>query len=131
LANIRVVREGGETRDEIVWQAQELDIHERPNGPAVAAIIAAAIGVFVLGLLTTLSEANTDIHDFLDIKNRVGPLSGKTTFAVVAYLFAWAALAPVLWKRTVPFANAMLVAAILIALGFIGTFPKFFQLFAE
>ena len=131
MANIRVVREGGETRDEIVWQAQELDIHERPNGPAVAAIIAAAIGVFVLGLLTTLSEANTDIHDFLDIKNRVGPLSGKTTFAVVAYLFAWAALAPVLWKRTVPFANAMLVAAILIALGFIGTFPKFFQLFAE
>ena len=131
MANIRVVREGGETRDEIVWQAQELNIQERPNGPAVAAIIAAAIGVFVLGLLTTLSEANTDIHDFLDIKNRVGPLSGKTTFAVVAYLVAWAALAPVLWKRTVPFANAMLVAAILIALGFIGTFPKFFQLFAE
>ena len=66
MANIRVVREGGETRDEIVWQAQELDIHERPNGPAVAAIISAAIGVFALGLLTTLSEANTDIHDFLD-----------------------------------------------------------------
>ena len=131
MANIRVVREGGETRDEIVWQAQELDIHERPNGPAVAAIIAAAIGVFVLGLLTTLSEANTDIHDFLDIKNRVGPLSGKTTFAVVAYLVAWAALAPVLWRRTAPFASAMLIAAALIALGFIGTFPKFFQLFAE
>ena len=53
MANIRVVREGGETRDEIVWQAQELDIHERPNGPAVAAIIAAAIGVFVLGLQIT------------------------------------------------------------------------------
>ena len=131
MANIRVVREGGETRDEIVWQAQELDIHERPNGPAVAAIISAAIGVFVLGLLTTLSEANTDIHDFLDIKNRVGPLSGKTTFAVVAYLVAWVALAPVLWKRTVPFASAMLIAAALIVLGFVGTFPKFFQLFAE
>ena len=131
MANIRVVREGGETRDEIVWQAQELDIHERPNGPAVAAIISAAIGVFVLGLLTTLSEANTDIHDFLDIKNRVGPLSGKTTFAVVAYLVAWVALAPVLWKRTVPFASAMLIAAALIALGFVGTFPKFFELFAE
>jgi hypothetical protein len=131
MANIRVVREGGETRDEIVWQAQELDIQERPNGPAVAAIISAAIGVFVLGLLTTLSEANTDVHDFLDIKNRVGPLSGKTTFAVVAYLVAWVALLPVLWKRTVPFASAMLIAAALIALGFVGTFPKFFQLFAE
>ena len=131
MANIRVVREGGGTRDEIVWQAQELDIHERPNGPAVAAIISAAIGVFVLGLLTTLNEANTDIHDFLDIKDRVGPLSGKTVFSVLVYLAVWVALVPVLWKRTVPFANAMLIAAALIALGFVGTFPKFFQLFAE
>src|SRR3990170_2037662 len=131
MANIRVVREGGGTTDEIVWQAQELDIRERPNGPAIAAIIAAAIGVFALGLLTTLSEANTDVHDFLDIKNRVGPLSGKTTFSVIVYLAAWVVLAPALWKRTVPFANAMLIAAVLIALGFVGTFPKFFELFAE
>ena len=131
MANIRVVREGGETRDEIVWQAQELDIEERANGPAVAAILSAAIGVFVLGLLTTLNEASTDIHDFLDIKSRVGPLGGKTTFSVIVYLAAWVALLPVLWKRTVPFASAMLVAAVLIALGFVGTFPKFFELFAE
>lgn len=131
MANIRVVREGGETRDEILWQAQELDIEERSNGPAVAAIISAAIGVFVLGLLTTLNEASTDIHDFLDIKTRVGPLSGKTTYSVIVYLVAWAALLPVLWKRTVPFASAMLIAAALIGLGFVGTFPKFFELFAE
>ena len=131
MANIRVVREGGETIDEIAWTAQELDIHERPNGPAVAAIISAAIGVFVLGLLTTLSEANTDVHDFLDIKNRVGPLSGKTTFSVIVYLVAWAALVPVLWRRSVPFASAMLVAAVLVTLGLVGTFPKFFQLFAD
>ena len=131
MANIRVVREGGETRDEIVWQAQELDIQERPNGPAVAAILSAAIAVFVLGLLTTLNEASTDIHDFLDIKSRVGPLAGKTTFSVIVYLAAWVALLPVLWRRSVPFAGAMLVAAVLIALGFVGTFPKFFELFAE
>jgi len=131
MANIRVMREGGETTDEIVWTAQELDIHERPNGPAVAAILAAGVGVFVLGLLTTLSEANTDIADFLNIKDRVGPLSGKTVFSVIVYLAAWIVLVPVLWKRTVPFANAMLIASALIALGFVGTFPKFFELFAE
>ena len=55
MANIRVVREGGETRDEIVWQAQELDIHERPNGLAVAAIIAAAIGVFSMAAIAWLT----------------------------------------------------------------------------
>src|SRR4030067_3363186 len=111
MANIRVVREGGETRNEIAWQPQELDIQERPNGPAVAAIISAAIGVFVLGLLTTLSEANTGIHDFLDIKNRVGPLSGKTTFSVVVYLVAWVALVPVPWESTGPCARSQLVCA--------------------
>ena len=131
MANIRVVREGGETKDEIVWQAQELDIHERPDGPAAAAIISAAIGVFVLGLLTTLGEANTDVADFLNIKDRVGPLSGKTVFSVAAYLAAWVGLAPLLWKRSVPFANAMLIAALLIAAGFVGTFPKFFELFVD
>jgi hypothetical protein len=131
MANIRVVREGTETTDEISWEAQALEIHERPNGPAVAAILSAAIGVFVLGLLTTLSEASTGVHDFLDLKERVGPLSGKTTFAVAVYLVAWVALVPLLWKRSVPFSNAMLVAGVLIAAGFIGTFPEFFQLFAE
>ena len=131
MAKIRVVREGTETIDEIVWEAEELDIHERPNGPAVAAILSAAIGVFVLGLLTTLSEASTDVHDFLDIKERVGPLSGKTTFAVAVYLVAWVALVPVLWKRSVPFAKAIWVSAVLIAAGFIGTFPEFFTLFAD
>ncbi len=130
MSKIRVVREGTETIDEILWEAEQLDIHERPNGPAVAAILSAAIGVFVLGLLTTLSEASTDVHDFLDIKDRVGPLSGKTTFAVAVYLVAWVALVPLLWKRSVPFANALLVAGVLIAAGFIGTFPEFFTLFA-
>ena len=130
MSKIRVVREGTETIDEISWEAEELDIHELPNGPAVAAILSAAIGVFVLGLLTTLSEASTDVHDFLDIKNRVGPLSGKTTFAVAAYLVAWVALVPALWKRSVPFEKALLVAGVLIAAGFIGTFPEFFTLFA-
>lgn len=130
MSKIRVVREGTETIDEISWEAEELEIHERPNGPAVAAILSAAIGVFVLGLLTTLSEASTDVHDFLDIKDRVGPLSGKTTFAVAAYFVAWVALVPVLWKRSVPFANALWVAGVLIAAGFIGTFPEFFTLFA-
>ena len=131
MSKIRVVREGTETIDEILLETEELDIHERPNGPAVAAILSAAIGVFVLGLLTTLSEASTDVHDFLDIKNRVGPLSGKTTFAVAAYLVAWAALASALWQRSVSFQKVLWVSGVLIAAGFIGTFPEFFTLFAD
>lgn len=131
MATIRVSRAGGRTVDEIAWQSQELEIDEQVNGPAVAAILSAAIGVFVLGLLTTLNEASSDVHDFLDIKSRVGPLSGKTTYSVTVYLAAWAGLSAAMWRRNLPFAGMMLVSAVLIALGLVGTFPKFFELFAD
>ena len=130
MTTIKYQRGGGETVDEITWTPEELQIKEMPNGPAMAAILAAGIGVLALGILTVLSEANTDVHDFLDFKSRVGPLSGKTTLAVVAQVVAWALLAPVMWKRNVPANTVFLIAAILIAAGLIGTFPEFFQEFA-
>jgi len=36
----------------------------------------------------------------------------------------------VLWKRNLPWTPALIVAGVLLAGGFIGTFPKFFDLFA-
>jgi hypothetical protein len=130
MANIRVAKEGGQVVDEVHWQAQELDIVERPNGPAMAAILAAGIGAFVLGLLTTWAAASESFaQDVLKLDNGVGPLSGKTTFAVIAYVVAWAVLTPVLWRRNLPFNNVMIVAGLLIAAGFVGTFPEFFEAF--
>jgi len=130
MTRIKYEREGGGKVDEIAWQAQELKVVERPNGPAAAAMIAGGIGVLVLGFLTTLSEASTGAHDFLQFWNNVGPLSGKVLIAVGEFLGSWLVLAPLLWKRTVVLNTVFLVAAVLIAGGFIGTFPKFFELFA-
>src|SRR5574341_2177023 len=131
MANIRVAREGGQTVDEIQWKAEELDITEKPNGPAMAAIIAAGVGALVLGILTTLNEASTDVHDFLELDKDVGPLSGKTLFAVLAYVVSWAVLAPVLWRRSIPLSTGLIITALLLAGGFVGTFPEFFELFAD
>ena len=131
MTTIRVKREGGEAVDEIQWQAQELDIVERPNGPAVAALIAAGFGVLMLGIFTVWAEASASFKDdVLNIKNRVGPLSGKTTFAVIAYFVSWAVLAVPLWKKSIPMNTALLITGALVAGGIVGTFPKFFQLFA-
>jgi len=130
MATIRVQRRDNRTIDEIEWKAEELEIVEQPNGPAVAALLAAGVGVFVLGLLTTLAEANTDVADWLNFKNRVGPLSGKTIMAVAAYMASWAVFAPLLWKRSIAMNTVLIVTAVLVAAGFIGTFPKFFELFA-
>ena len=130
MATIRVAREDGSTVDEVAWQAEQLEIVEKVNGPAGAALIAAGVGAFFLGLFTTWNEASTGMHDFLEIDKGVGPLAGKTTFAVVAYLVSWAILAPLMWKRTLPWNTILIITAVLIAAGFIGTFPKFFQEFA-
>jgi len=131
MATIRVSREGGQMIDEIEWKAEELDIVERPNGPAMAAIIAAGIGALILGILTTLNEASTDVHDFLEIDKDVGPLSGKTLFAVIGYLVAWAVLAPLLWRRSISWNTGLIITGLLLVGGFVGTFPKFFELFAS
>jgi hypothetical protein len=107
-----------------------LDALDRPAGPAAAAILATGIGAFVLGLLTTLNEASTDIHDFLELDKEVGPLSGKTTFAVVAYVVAWGVLHGVWRRQSPPLRPILILTAILIGLGILGTFPTFFVAFA-
>jgi hypothetical protein len=113
------------------FDTRELQEIDRPTGPVAAAVLATGIGAFVLGLLTTLSEASTGIHDFLDFNTDVGPLSGKTILAVVAYLGSWAIL-HALWRRQNRDLRPILVAAAaLTALGILGTFPTFFQAFAS
>jgi hypothetical protein len=71
-------------------RASQLEDADRPTGPAAAAVLATGVGPFVLGLLTTLSEASTGVHDFLEFDKDVAPLSGKTIIAAIAYLVSWA-----------------------------------------
>lgn len=109
----------------------QLEDVERPTGPVAAAVLATGIGAFVLGLLTTLNEASADVNDFLRFDDDVGPLSGKTVLAVIAYLASWAILHG-LWRRQNPALRPILIAtAVLIVLGIFGTFPTFFQAFAS
>jgi hypothetical protein len=103
--------------------------HERPEGPAAAALLAAGVGSAALGLLTTLAEVSESFKDWLALTEDVGPLSGKTTYAVGVWLVAWAVLhwliRPARVTRTV-----LVITAVLIGLGVLGTFPVFFEAFA-
>jgi len=113
------------------FDTSELQEVDRPTGPVAAALLATGIGAFTLGLLTTLNEASTGIHDFLQFTDEVGPLGGKTILAVIAYFGSWAILHP-LWRRQNPVLRPLLIAAAaLTALGILGTFPIFFQAFAS
>lgn len=100
-----------------------------PNGSGSAAILAAGIGSFVLGLLTTLNEASAAVSGALNFYNPVGPLSGKTGVAVVVWLVAWGLLARAWKDRDVDFGKVWGAALTLVILGLLGTFPLVFDLF--
>jgi hypothetical protein len=103
---------------------------DKPEGPISAAVLAAGIGAFAVGLVTTLAEASTSFKDWLQWNDDVGPLSGKTILAVIVWLVAWAVLHLVLRTRPYETRRALIIALVLIALGVIGTFPTFFEAFA-
>ncbi|HET9518748.1 MAG TPA: hypothetical protein VFO77_13595 [Actinoplanes sp.] len=105
-------------------------VTDKPEGPISAAIIAGGVGAFALGVFTTLAEASSSVKEFLNFNNPVGPLSGKTTYAVGVWLVAWVILHLVYRNRPTETRPALVVSLVLIALGVLGTFPTFFQAFA-
>ena len=107
----------------------ELDvaIEVGPNGPALGAILGAGLGVFYLGFLTTLTEMAVGVHDWLIFQDRVGPLSGKTTVAGIAWLVSWAVLHTVWRKREVPFLPVAALTVALMVAGNVLMLPPVFQ----
>jgi len=100
------------------------------NGKAAAALLAGGIGSFVMGLVTTLSEASSSFGSALSWYKPAGPLSGKTTVAVIVWLIAWAVLGNQWKDKDVDFDKISMIALVLLLLGILGTFPPFFELFA-
>ena len=100
------------------------------NGPAAAAVLAAGVGCAVLGLFTLLSEAIEPIHNFMELSSAVGPLSGKTTFAVLVWLIVWVGL-HLRWRdQNVSFRAVYVVTLVLVGVGFVLTFPPVFLAFS-
>jgi hypothetical protein len=115
------------TQPEEVLEPQEKAL---PNGIAAAALLAAGIGSLALGVVTTLTEASTNIANSLKFVAAVGPLSGKTTIAVIVWLVSWLVLHFLWRKKEVDFTRVFVISLVLIGLVLLGTFPPFFDLFA-
>jgi hypothetical protein len=109
---------------------ERVDAPAVPDGPLAAALLAAGIGAFALGLLTTLAEASAGFRERLILNAGVGPLSGKTIWATVIFIVAWAVLHGRLRHRDGLLRSATIAFVVLTALGLLGTFPIFFQAFA-
>ena len=103
---------------------------DQPNGPVAAVLLATGIGSLVLAILVVWAAASESFADSLRYSDDVGPLSGKTIWAVVAFVVSWAGLHAVLRRRDVNLRLIWMITLALLALGLLGTFSPFFELFA-
>jgi hypothetical protein len=117
----------------------------KPNGPVVAAFLAAGVASLAIGIGVVLNEASAtiknaigiDFNAFLQfdknfgIGSGVGPLSGKVALAVIAFVLSWVLFHVWLRGKEVNFRTGFIAALVLIGLGFALTFPPIFKIFAS
>jgi drug/metabolite transporter superfamily protein YnfA len=102
----------------------------KTDGVAAAAVVASAIGVFIIGSLTILAEINGSLKAALAWSGAVGPLIGKTGVGVIIWLILWPILHAVWRGKEVNFSAIYTVSLILIVLGWLLTFPPVFEAFS-
>jgi hypothetical protein len=95
------------------------------NGPGAAAILAAGIGSFALGVFAFAGDASPTILHAFNFWNPTGPLSGITLSAVVVWLVAWYGLARAWATRSVNLRRINLAAFVMLIGGLLLTFPPF------
>jgi hypothetical protein len=111
-----------------------VDVSERagtatgaPDGAAMAAVVAAGVGAFAMGLFVILHEAG--IFSAPSLYAPAGALSGRSTFAVVVWLGGWGLLHARWRGRSVGTGRLFAITLGLVALGIIGTYPPVWNLF--
>jgi hypothetical protein len=118
---------------DVAPELADLGLADKPDGPGAAAMLAAGIGIFVLGLFTVLSEVSEGIHTFLgDLAgdSGVGPLAGKTIMGVVGFFGSWLILG-ILWKnKNVDIKRMFWIGLVLGILGAVFMLPPVFLAFA-
>ncbi len=104
------------------------ELSDVKNGAALAAFFAASIGAFAMGLIVILNEAG--IYAAPSLYGPAGGLSGRTTFAVIAWLVAWGVLHSRWSKRQIESTRVYPAALALILLSLVMTFPPVWKLMA-
>ncbi|HEV8650017.1 MAG TPA: hypothetical protein VG276_11580 [Actinomycetes bacterium] len=122
----------GEPGADGVEEAAYLDDGEapaEPNGGVVAAIVAAGLACAIFGSLVVATAASPAIAKLMTFYWPAGPLTGKSTVTIVAYLVIWPNLHYRLRDRHLDLYKAFLFTLFLVGLGLVGTFPPFYQMF--
>ncbi|MEO7066731.1 MAG: hypothetical protein ABI114_07465 [Rhodanobacter sp.] len=95
------------------------------NGPGAAALLAAAIGGFTLGVAALAGDAFSGVAQALTWWKPTGPLSGVTDVTIIVWLASWPLLSRLWARRTLDFRWVSLLSALLFIVGLLLTFPPF------
>jgi hypothetical protein len=92
-----------------------------PNGATLAAVLAAGIGAFAMGVFVIANEAG--IYAAPSLYGPAGGLSGRSTFAVIAWLVSWGVLNARWRSRDVAVGRTLTWTLVLVGLSVVMTFP--------
>jgi hypothetical protein len=95
-----------------------------------AAMIASGIGSLVLGIAIVLAEVNAGAKSFLTWSAAAGPLSGKTSVAVIAFFGSWVLLHYALKRYPLTLTRSFVITLVLVVLGLLLSYPPIFESFA-
>jgi hypothetical protein len=98
------------------------------NGPGAAAVLAAALGCFALGVLALAGDASPHIAQSLNFWRPTGPLSGVTDLAIIVWLGMWFVLSRLWARRSVNLSLVNGASFVLFVAGLLLTFPPFMDL---
>jgi hypothetical protein len=100
---------------------------EGANGAPWAALLAASIGGFAMGLVVLLNEAGVFAAPSLYAPS--GGVSGRTAIAVIVWLVSWGVLHTRWRTRRIEPGGIRMAMLVLLGLGLVGTFPPVWSLF--
>jgi hypothetical protein len=106
----------------------ESNVAAIPNGSGAAAMLAAAIGSFVLAIVAFAGDKSAVIKSSLNFYKPTGPLSGVTTVAIVVWFLVWGFLEWRWGKRAVAMGRINRVSLALLILSILLTFPPIVDL---
>lgn len=102
-----------------------------PTGTVVAALLAAMIGLMVLGVINIYAAVDAGFAKAITLNTGIGPYSGKELFWLVGWSLSWLVLHVALRRRTLNlrrwfgvFMVGMLVATLLV-------WPPIFEAIAD
>ncbi len=85
----------------------------------------------MLGLAVVLSELGESVANSLKWYAPSGPLSGKSTLSILAFLISWVILHFVWKDKETDVARISSIAIALLVVGLLGTFPPVWELLAR